>query len=596
MASNIQYGDIATFNISVNGNAIPDQLSVLSVVVEKKVNRIALAKLVILDGDASTQTFDASSSVTFIPGNTIMIQAGYDSNNKTIFTGVITRQSIRIDNIVGSALEVECRDEAIKMIVGRKSKSFANQKDSDVISAVIGSYSGISADITATTATVPEQLQYYVTDWDFIMALAENNGLIVTTLNNTVSAFKPDANTTSVLTVTYGNDLIEFNADMDAVTQLGSIKATSWDYKTQAVITGTATNSYSGPGNLSAKKLSEVVGLSDYLLATPAPIDSDGLTNWCNSQLIKSEYAKIQGEAKFQGTALANPGKYITFAGLGDRFNGDYLISGVEHDLSDGNWITKVNLGLPPGWFVEQPDVVAPPASGLLPGIRGLFTGTVTKMYEDPDSQYRIQVNVPLVDANTQIWARLANFYATAGAGSFFYPEVGDEVLLGFINEDPRYPVILGSLYSSSTKSPYTTLEPNEKNSLKAIVSKTGIYVQFDDENKVLTISTPEKNIVTLSDQNKQVSLADQNGSSIVMSESGITIKSPKSINIQADQNISLTGMQGIKAESSTGDVEISGTNIKQTAQMQYSAEGSMTTKLTAGMELTLKGAMVMIN
>lgn len=595
-APGIQYGDTATFTVKVNGSVIPDELSVLSVSVEKKVNRIASAKLVILDGDADTQTFEASSSATFLPGNTVSVEAGYDTKNQVIFTGIITRQTIRIDNIVGSALEVECHDEAVKMIVGRKSKSFAAQKDSDVISSIIGSYSGLSSKVTATTATIPEQVQYYVTDWDFIMSLAENNGLIITTLNNTVNIFKPDADTSPVLSVSYGDGLMEFNADLESITQLGSIQAAAWDYKTQAVITSQASNSYSGPGNLSAKKLSEVVGLSEYELQTPAPLETGNLSTWCNAQLVKSEYAKIQGEAKFQGTPLADPGKYITMGGLGDRFNGDYLISGVEHDISDGNWLTKVSLGLPPSWFTEQPDVVAPPAAGLVPGVRGLFTGTVTKMYEDPDSQYRVQVNVPMVDSSTQIWARLANFYATSGAGSFFFPEVGDEVVMGFLNEDARYPVILGSLYSSTKLKPFTGLDPNEKNSLKAIVSKTGIYVQFDDENKVCTITTPGKNTVVLSDKDKQVSLKDQNGNSIIMSDSGIEIKSPKSITITADQNVSISGAQGIKESSSGGDVQVSGMNIKQTAQMEYSAEGSMTAKVTAGMQLTLKGAMVMIN
>ena len=55
-------------------------------------------------------------------------------------------------------------------------------------------------------------------------------------------------------------------------------------------------------------------------------------------------------------------------------------------------------------------------------------------MYEDPDSQFRILVSVPLFDPNGEgIWARLTNFYSTNGAGIFFLPEVGDEVVLGFL-------------------------------------------------------------------------------------------------------------------------------------------------------------------
>jgi len=596
-STEIKSGGIATFAVKVNGSAIADELSVLSVHIEKKINRIASAKIIILDGEPNTGKFDASSSSTFVPGATISIEAGYDNNNTVIFSGLIMSQTIRIDNLVGSALEIECRDNAIKMIVGRKSLTFSKKKDSDIISSIIGSYSGLSSDVTATSTVWPEQVQFYATDWDYILALAEANGLIVSTINGKISVFPPDKNTTSVLTVTYGDNLLEFNAKLNAVTQLGNVAANSWDFKNQAIVNGNAAPNVSGAGNLTTKKLSEAIGLSTYQLQTSAPLESADLTNWSKAQIIKSEYAKIMGEAKFQGTNLIDPGKYMTFAGLGDRFNGDYLIGGVVHDLSQGNWVSEVTLGLSPFWFTEEPDVMAPPASGLVPGAKGLFNATVKKMDEDPDSQYRVLVDVPLLDPKGEgIWARLTNFYSTNGAGAFFMPEVGDEVILGFINEDPRYPIILGSVYSSTNKKPFTGLNPNEKNSVKAIVSKSGISVQFDDENKVWTVATPNKNTIIISDKDKKITIQDENNNSIVMSSSGIDLSSQKNINISANQNVTIKGNQGVNIQSSGGDVSIKGLNIKENADMQYSAQGGQMAQVSGGMQLTLKGAMVMIN
>lgn len=596
-SNNISSGGIATFTVKVNGATVPDELSVYAIHVEKRVNRISSAKITILDGDPTVQDFTASSSDTFVPGGTISIEAGYDNTNTVIFKGIIMSQTVRVDSLIGSALEVECRDEAVKMIVGRKSLTYSKQKDSDIISSIIGTYSGLTPSVASTSTQWPEQVQYYVTDWDYILSLAEANGLIVTTINGTVSVQAPDNTTTSVVTVTYGDNLYEFNAKLNAVTQLGNATANSWDFKTQAVVNGQASANVSGAGNLSTKKLSDVVGLSTFQLQTTAPLETADLTNWSKAQIIKSEYSKITGEAKFIGTSLVDPGKYMTFAGLGSRFNGDYLIGGVVHDLSQGNWVTEVQLGLSPLWFTEEPDVMAPPASGLIPGVRGLFNGTVKQMSEDPDSQFRILVNIPLFDPNGQgIWARLSNFYSTNGAGAFFLPEVGDEVILGFLNEDPRYPVILGSMYSSSGIKPFTGLTPNNKNSTKAIVSKSGISVEFDDENKVWTVATPSKNTIILSDKDKKITIQDQNSNSIVMSESGIDISSQKNINISAQQNVNIKGTQGITIQSSGGDVATKGLNIKENADMQYSAQGAQMAQVQGGMQLTLKGAMVMIN
>ncbi|WP_281239881.1 type VI secretion system tip protein VgrG [Flavobacterium praedii] len=595
--SEISSGSIATFSIKVNGEIIPDLFNIYSIHVEKNINRIPIAKIVILDGEPNTGTFDASSSATFLPGATISIEAGYDSKNELIFKGIITSQSIRIDSIVGSALEVECRDPAVKMIVGRKSITYNNKKDSDIISSIIGSYSGLTSEVSTTTTTWPEQVQYYVTDWDYILALAEANGLIVTTINGKVAVNAPDSNTSSVLKVSYGDGLMEFNAKLNSIPQLGNVTSNSWDFKNQAILNGQATPNEAGAGNLSTKKLSEVIGLSVYQLQTSAPLETTDLNSWSKAQIVKSEYSKIIGEAKFQGTSLIDPGKCMTFDGLGDRFNGDYLISGVIHELSEGNWLSTVNLGLSPNWFTEEPDVMAPPASGLLPGARGLLNGTVKQLFGDPDSQYRILVNVLFFDTNgAGIWARLSNFYSTSGAGAFFLPEVGDEVILGFLNEDPRFPVILGSLYSNSKIKPFTGLEPNEKNSIKAIVSKSGISIEFDDENKIWTVATPSKNTINISDKDKQITIKDQNQNSIVMSSSGIDMSSPKSINISAQEKVTIKGTQGIEIESNGGDVETKGLNIKESAAMQYAAHGEQMAEVSGGMELTLKGAMVMIN
>ncbi|NND61570.1 MAG: type VI secretion system tip protein VgrG [Flavobacteriaceae bacterium] len=593
----IETGDLVTFTIYVNGKAIDDIMRVLSVDVEFEVNKISTAKIVLLDGDASTGKFEASSSSTFVPGNEISIDAGYDSKNKTIFKGIITSQNIRINGTEGSFLELTCRDKAVAMIVGRKSLTFSKKTDGDVMTSIIGNYSGVTSDVTSTSIEIPQLVQYNTTDWDFVMSRAETNGLIVTCINGKVTVAKPNADTSPVLRLTYGTDIHEFNGDLNSINQLSSVKASSWDYTTQAVIDGEGKNDFPGAGNISSKKLSEVVGLSSFQLQTSAPLSSGELTNWSKAQLIKSELSKFQGEVTCQGTDLPLPGKFVSFAGLGDRFNGDHFVSRVYHTIAQGNWITEISFGLSKDWFIEQNDVMSPPASGLLPGVNGLFTATVKKMYEDPDNQFRILVDIPLFDTNGEgLWARQANFYSTSNAGAFFLPEVGDEVVVGFLNEDPRYPIIIGSLYSSTKNEPFEGLVPNEKNSTKAIVTKSGIEIIFDDENKVFTIVTPNKNTAVFSDKEKSITIQDQNNNSIVMSDSGIVMKSPKDISIEADQTVTIKGTQGVSIESSGGDVSTNAMNIRESADMEYSAEGSASASVRGGGELTLKGAMVMIN
>jgi uncharacterized protein involved in type VI secretion and phage assembly len=313
--------------------------------------------------------------------------------------------------------------------------------------------------------------------------------------------------------------------------------------------------------------------------------------------MLKSEFSKITGQANFQGTNLVEPTNYITLGALGDRFNADHFILGHTQKIADGNWFTQVSLGISPDLFTQQTRIMSPAATGLLSAARGLLNGRVKQIADDPQGQYRILVDIPMFDAGgAGLWARLSNFYATGGAGAFFIPEVGDEVVVGFLNEDPHYPVILGSMYSSTKIKPYPGMDANEQNRLKAIVSRSGVGIAFDDMDKTLTICTPAKNSNVFSDKDKQVSVKDENGNSLVMSADVISIKSPKDINIQSDQKINIRGTLRVNMQSAGGDVYINALNIKETAEIEYNANGNATAKVSAGTELALQAAMILIN
>ena len=204
-STNINAGDVVKFVIKVNGESISDEIQVVSIETKSAVNKIPSAKVTLLDGNASTGDFKASSSATFVPGNEITIEAGYDESTEIIFEGIMTKQSIKVNKEIGSVLEVICRDKAVKMAVGRKTNSFIHKKDSEIMKSIIDNYSGLSSDVSTTKTTWPEQIQYYTSDWDFIRSRAETNGMIVTALNGEVSIFPPDKDTTSVLEIGYGN-------------------------------------------------------------------------------------------------------------------------------------------------------------------------------------------------------------------------------------------------------------------------------------------------------------------------------------------------------------------------------------------------------
>ncbi len=107
--------------------------------------------------------------------------------------------------------------------------------------------------------------------------------------------------------------------------------------------------------------------------------------------------------------------------------------------------------------------------------------------------------------------------------------------------------------------------------------------------------ATKSANTIAM-DNEKDISISDANGNSITLTSSGIDIKSSKSITLSADHNVSIKGSIGITQEAAGGDVVIKGINTKINADAEATMKGNATATVQGGGELTLKGAMVMIN
>ncbi len=587
-------GGVVRLGILSNGSEIPGTVQVVSASVKKAINRIPVAEIVVLDGDMPNKDFPVSNADYFKPGSEITVKAGYEESEDEIFKGVVVRHGIRVSGENYSRLVVECRDKAVAMTIGRKNANYVDSKDSDVISKLVGNYSGLSSDVDSTDTQYKELVQYYCTDWDFMMSRAEVNGLLVVVEGGKVSVKAPKTDGSPSLKVTWGEDLMGFEASIDARTQLKKVQGVCWDIKTQAAIEQQASpETLNSQGNLDSATLAKVAGPDSFRIQTPTTLESTALKSWAKGKQVKAGLARIQGRMSFQGSSKAKAGDMIELSGVGDRFNGNVYVSAVHHAVSDGNWITEVEFGMPDAWFADRRDLAAPPASGFLPGIEGLHLGVVKKLDADPEGQYKVQVSIPVLQAESDgVWARLMQFHASDGFGSFFVPEIGDEVVLGYFNNDPSSPVILGSLYSSKRKPAYELTADNYK---KAIVTKTRLKLEFDDEKKVVTIVTPANNTIVVSDDDKSILLQDQTGNKVKLSQDGILLDSPKDITINAKGKINVTAVGNIAAESKAS-VTVDGMSIAQTAKTSFTAKGNASAELSSPGQTTVKGSMVMIN
>jgi len=588
-----QNTDLVTFTIKVNGTALGTTYQVVSMSFTNEINRIPMAKLVIYDGDVAKQDFPISDEATLVPGAAIEVTAGYHSDESTIFDGIILRHSIRARNSSSPVLILDCRDNAVKMTVARNNKYFYNMKDSDAAQQIIGTYS-LQADIEDTSATLESIVQYDSTDWDFIVSRMEANGKLCSVSNGTITAKKPDFTTATVLDVVFGATMLEFDADLDARNQYQSLVAKTWDYTNQAIATASAAEpGFTENGNISSSDLGSVLSIAEYDLYSGGDVTTDELQNLADSRLLKARMSRCRGRVRFRGYGgELSPGDMINIGGVGDRFNGAVFVSGVRHEIAGGNWTTDVQFGLSNELFAKQPDFNSSPAVDMLPAIQGLQIGIVTDLENDPDSQDRVKVRLPIIDPNEDgIWGRIASLDAGNNRGMFFRPEIGDEVIVGFLNNDPRRPVILGMLNSSNKPAP---LQASNQNDEKGYTSRSGMTMIFNDSEKSLKIATPAGKKVTISEQDGVMTMEDENGNSFSMDSSAITMKSAGDIKLTATGDLTVSAANVSISPSSSFAVSSGGASIN--AGSGSASMSAPSVKVEGSGTATLKGGIVMIN
>ena len=579
--------DVVTFNLLVDGVTINPSWQILSISIIKEVNRIPTAKIILRDGEAADRTFEISNSDDLVPGKKIIIKIGLDGDNTQAFKGMITRHAVKIKENGNSELHIECRDEAVRMTIGRHSRYYENIKDNRLFDELIGRYSGLQNDTEETKLTHKELVQHHLSDWDFMLLRAEANAMLVNVDDGNIKISKPDTSSEPVLQVTYGSSVLEFEAEMDERNQWKNVKASSWDYASQQLFQAdiSEASGFTQHGNISGSQLAEAINLSAYEMRHSGHALEQELQDWVNGIILRSRLAKIRGRAKFTGFAAIRPGHMVKLEGVGERFNGKAFVTGVKQDIGNGMWDTHIQFGLDADRYATvHPDMPDMPAAGLAGGVHGLQIGVVVQLQSDPDGEDRIRVRVPVIDNNDQgIWTRVASLDAGDNRGAFFLPEIGDEVIVGFINDDPRDAVVLGMLHSSAKPAPITAQDVNHE---KGFTTRSKMHLQFNDDTKTITIDTPAGNSIKIDEQGMKIEIKDQNSNKITMDTSGIKLESPMNVEIKAGVNLTL---------SAAATLSIGALSLGMKADGNLSLEGALA-KLAAQGITEISGSLVKIN
>ena len=215
----------------------------------------------------------------------------------------------------------------------------------------------------------------------------------------------------------------------------------------------------------------------------------------------------------------------------------------------------------------------------------GVVIGVVTNN-QDPDNMHRVKVKFPwLGDDVESNWARVAAPMAGKDRGTYFLPEVDDEVLIAFEHGRVDYPYVIGSLWNGKDEAPESNSDGENNN--RTMKSRSGHVLRFHDKsgNEKIEIISQSGHQLRLDDKsgNETIEIIDKNGSNKIIIDTA-----NNSITIEANSDITI--------KSSTGKLTMQANGIEMKSQAGVSVQAASSMDLKAGAQVTVKGAMIQLN
>jgi phage protein D len=515
------------------------------------------------------------------------------SASATLFTGEVTTLAQDTD-ASGTWTLVRGYDLSHRLCRGRRTRTFLDCTDADIVRRV-GGEAGLEIGDVEDDGAVHEHIgQFNVTDWEFLRSRANERGRELAVVGGRLvwhAPRKPDGAPDPAddlgaepqpLQLALGANLLRLSPRVTAAEQVGEVWVRGWDPKTKQPVRGSARAS-----TVAASAGREPSALASQFNAAPYLVADRPVRDEAEADAVAASVAEQIAGAHAEMTGLAvgdprlTPGAAISVGCVGWPHDGRYVLTSARHRYDETGYHTEFTVsGRQERTLLGLASLGATKRSqrGGGPPWPGLVIGQVTDI-ADPEQRFRVKVSFPwLCDDYESWWARVAQPGAGDTRGLAWLPEVGDEVLVGFVHGDVRDPYVLGGLYNGVDKAPL-----NEK----LVDSGAGQVLR-----RVLGSRTGHQLVLSDDDSASQISLATGDGSATITLDSSntkITIDGSGSVTISAGGPLKLTSKGDIEINATGGDLKLSASGeLKLSAQTGASLDG--------GPQVAVTGDIVKLN
>jgi uncharacterized protein involved in type VI secretion and phage assembly len=559
--------------VSIDGAALPEKTEVISAVVRQAVSRPARLELVTTADTAGAFKIGSKIEITGVErrrATKLVIGSARGrrapASGPPLFYGTVQGVTNRQDAGAPPVAVVVAEDALSKLRQVRVSTVFQRLKSEEMIQQVL-SKAGLAWETPATPLRFDQRLVFGQSALDLCMQLAAEAGWLFRCEREKVVFSPADAKPAAVLTCTAGESLIHFSAGAREVP--AQVIYRSWDFKNGKALVGEA------PVNAERKGTD--------LVRQSAAQSQDILTELAQGAARELSGMSFVGAGSIPGSTAVRVGVGLDVKGSSVP-EGTYLVTACEHRVEAGDYVTNFSVGL------SEP--LPRPARVPAP----LMPGTVAKNFGDTENMGRVMVKLGTMEGETAFWA-----HSAVPFGGFHFPHaIGDQVLLGFLGDEPPLPVVLGALPGLADRQRFNEQEGNQgKRGPGQIAYGKALLKMAPGEEGPASASlsgpTLKVEVVEGTGPESKVQLAGPENTTVELTDGHVRLKATNSL-VDLDANALLARVLKLEAQvTSLISLESSAEmNLKSGTQTRLDSTGQMSLNSTG--KLDLKSAMVSIN
>ena len=346
----LQKAHLSTVEVLVNGRPLSPQAQahLTHVTVETDTRLPAFFELRLIASqqlDSETEWIDDPR--LFKVGNQVTIRLGYENRLTSVIVGEITGLEPEFSHNHLPILTVRGYDRRHRLQRGRKTRSFVNQKDSN-IAAQIAREAGLNTSVTDSRISHPYVLQANQTDWEFLQERAQHIHYEVVIDNRTLTFRPVNYDQPASLTLSLRDFLLEFYPCLSSVGQVNQVDVRFWDSQAKKSIQANARTGDEG-ATMGGRRSGAATSSSAFGRATNVITHHPAFSKAEATQMAKAQFQRqalewITGEGTCLGVPNLGAGTVIRINEVGQQFSGLYYVTSVKHCYTQHNYLTHFTV------------------------------------------------------------------------------------------------------------------------------------------------------------------------------------------------------------------------------------------------------------